>query len=147
MLGKLLLKFDELELLRSARLRHALAFPFIAVMIVPLVIFDFFLEIYHRACFPLYRLPLVKRENYIKYDRHKLQYLSVLEKVFCAYCSYANGFAGYAQAIAAKTEAYWCAIKHKKYADFIEPGHHRDFAEYGDEEGYKKLKDKTRNQL
>lgn len=143
---KLSINWDEIELFKSTRLRHFLAAPFIMAMIMPLVIFDFFLEMYHRICFPLYRIPIIRRENYIKYGRQKLPYLSPLEKIFCAYCSYANGLIHYAQKIAADTETYWCAIKYKKQASFIEPAHHKDFAEYGDEQEYRKLKKQIRGQ-
>ena len=117
---------------------HLLSMPIIYSMIVPLVIFDIFLEIYHRSCFPLYGLPYVKRSEYIRIDRHKLKYLWWLDKFNCAYCGYANGVIGYAREIVARTEKYWCGVKHKKDPNFYEPDHHRDFIEYGDEKGYKK---------
>lgn len=121
--------------------RHTLSFPFIIIQIVPIVFFDLFIEIYHHLCFPLYGIPLVIREKYIKIDRYKLSYLTPMEKVFCAYCGYANGFLRYAAAIASATEKYWCAIKHARTPGFIEPIHHNEFAEYGDESGYQKWHD------
>jgi len=114
-------------------LRHLFALPIISVMIVPIVILDICLEIYHRTCFPLYGIPYVKRGNYIQIDRHKLKYLTWLQKIYCAYCGYANGMASYFVKIAGETERYWCGIKHKKNPDFVEPEHHKDFAEYDDE--------------
>lgn len=130
--------------IKNRRLRHIISFPFIMVLIVPLMFFDFLLEIYHHICFPLYRLPLVERWKYLKMDRHHLSYLNPLEKVFCAYCGYGNGLLRYGAAIAAETEGYWCAIKHQKSKDFIEPPHHKKFAEYGDEEGYRELLKRVR---
>ena len=62
---------------------------------------DLLLEIYHRICFLLYKLPYVKRSTYIKIDRQKLSYLNWLEKLNCMYCSYANGLFHYASIIAA----------------------------------------------
>lgn len=121
------------------RIRNFVTWPFICGMIVPLLIFDFFLEIYHHICFPLYGLPLVVRKNYMRIkDRAELPYLSGFDKIFCAYCGYANGLIHYAFVIAGETEKYWCAIKHKKYENFIPAPHHKDFMEYGDEAGYKK---------
>lgn len=143
--SKILGDLYEVRIIKSKRLRHTLSFPFIMSMIVPLVIFDFFLEAYHHICFPLYRIPLIKRENYIRYDRHKLRYLNWLEKIFCAYCAYANGLVHYATIIAGETEKYWCAIKHKKYDGFMPPAHHKDFAEYGDAKGFRKTQEKFRN--
>ena len=53
------------------------AVPFIWMMIIPAVILDIFLEIYHHAAFPLYGIPLVVRSQYIRiYDRAKLPYLT-----------------------------------------------------------------------
>jgi len=44
----------------------------------------------------------------------------------------------YTQTIAARTEKYWCGIKHKKDDNFIEPKHHQKFADYGNEKELKK---------
>jgi hypothetical protein len=126
-------------------LRHILSFPFIWGMLIPLALFDICLEIYHQICFRLYKLPRVKRSNYIKIDRHKLKYLAWYEKINCAYCGYANGLVNYATVIAARTEQYWCGIKHKKDHNFIPPVHHKDFLEYGDERRYNGISNKNKN--
>jgi len=83
-------------------------------------------------------MPYVKRGNYIKImDRFNLPYLNTFEKVYCAYCGYANGVMHYWTEIAAKTESYWCGIKHEKTPQFISPQHHENFIEYGDKEEFK----------
>lgn len=125
----------------NRRIRHFLSSPFIYMMIVPMVTMDVFLEIYHHVCFSLYKIPLLKRSEYIKFDRYRLKYLSLSEKINCSYCGYANGLAHYFSAIAAATELYWCGIKHEKDQDFHEPTHHDNFVEYGDEEGFHKKYD------
>lgn len=112
--------------------------PFIYIIIIPIIVLDLFLSIYHSVCFRLYKLPLIRRSDYIKIDRHKLKYLIWYEKIYCAYCGYANGLAHYFSVIAAETEKYWCGIKHEKDLDFIPPEHHQDFMEYGDEKAYRK---------
>ena len=117
---------------------HLMSVPIIYGMSIPLVFLDITLEIYHNICFRLYGIPLVKRSKYIKVDRHKLKYLNWIDKINCAYCGYVNGLVNYARTIAADTEKYWCGIKHKKDSNFIEPKHHKDFLDYGDEEGLKK---------
>jgi len=119
-------------------IRHFVAAPFIWMMIIPLVILDIYIEIYHHICFPLYRIPLVQRSKYIKIDRHKLTYLTPMDKIDCIYCGYANGLMQYASEIAGRTEKYWCAIKHKKSVGFLQPKHHKDFVDYGDEIAYEK---------
>jgi len=119
-------------------IRHAISFPFIWSLIIPLAITDLWVEIYHHICFPLYGIPLVKRKNYIKIDRQKLKYLHPIDKIDCAYCGYANGFTSYLSEIAARTEKYWCAIKHRKYKGYKEPKHHKKFIKYGDKKAYEK---------
>jgi len=122
---------------KGRMIRHLLSVPFIWMMIIPIIILDIFLEIYHTICFPLYGIPYVKRKNFIRIDRHRLRYLNAIDKVDCAYCGYANGVFGYASTIAGKTEKYWCGIKHDKYKGFVEPAHHKEFTEYGNEEQFR----------
>jgi len=113
--------------------------PLIYSLIIPIIVLDIWVEIYHRVCFWAYGIAYVKRGNYIKIDRHKLSYLDYFEKLNCMYCGYVNGLLHYASAIAGETEKYWCGIKHKADADFQEPAHHKGFIAYGDEEAYRKL--------
>ena len=124
---------------KSMLLRHFLTAPVIWAVLLPLVFLDFITEIYHQIGFRLCRIPLVKRSAYIKIDRHKLKYLNFLQKLGCVYCGYANGLLAYIVEIAARTEKYWCAIKHKPEPGFIEPRHHKNFAEYGNEDEFKKI--------
>jgi hypothetical protein len=119
-------------------LRHYLSAPFIWMMILPLVILDVFMEIYHRICFPLYGIEYVKRSSYIRVDRQKLKYLKFHDKINCMYCGYANGVAQYASEIAARTEKYWCGIKHKPGGDYKEPLYQKKFIKYGDKKAYEK---------
>lgn len=121
-------------------LKHIIAIPVISSVIIPIVIADIWIELYHRICFPLYGLPLVSRSDYIKIDRHKLSYLDFWQKIYCAYCGYANGLINYFQEIAGKTEQYWCGIRHKKSPGFVEQEHHKkfEFVDYGDKEEFEK---------
>jgi len=123
-------------------LYHILVMPFIYSLIVPVIILDIWVEIYHRICFAAYDIPYVRMKKYIKIDRHKLSYLNIVEKMNCMYCGYANGVLQYAAAIAGETEKYWCGIKHQNDPDFMEPPHHKDFIKYGDEVAYRKLTQK-----
>lgn len=132
-----------MEYLRHPKrnIRHWISFPFIWSVLIPLVILDLVLEVYHRICFYLYRIPYVRRSQFIKIDRHRLRYLTVLQKLSCAYCGYANGLLNYAVMIAARTEEYWCGIKHEADGEFIPPAHQRNFLEYGDERGFQAIED------
>jgi len=114
-------------------LRHIISIPFIWGMLFFFIIFDVALEIYHQICFRLYKIPIVSRKKYVKIDRHKLSYLSFLDKIRCIYCGYGNGILAYAVKITGETEKYWCGIKHEKDENFEEPEHQKDFVEFGDE--------------
>lgn len=115
----------------DSRPRNLISAPFIYAMIIPFVIMDLCLTLYQWICFPLYRIGRVRRGSYIRLDRTKLSYLNSIEKFNCVYCGYANGLLGFAREIAARTELYWCPVKH---AFRIKDRHSRyhDFLDYGD---------------
>lgn len=113
------------------------ASPILYAMILPLLVLDVCLELFHRLVFPVIGVPLVPRRAYIKIDRHRLPYLSPILKLACMYCGYANGLIQYAARIAGDTERYFCPIKHQAMTGFHPPPHHRGFAEYGDEAGWR----------
>ncbi|MFT4261303.1 MAG: hypothetical protein ACMXX9_02615 [Candidatus Woesearchaeota archaeon] len=120
------------------KLRHIISTPFIWLMIIPIFILDIALFLYQQTCFRLYKIKRVKRRNYIILDRHKLKYLTFVQKLNCMYCGYANGLFAYSVEIGARTEAYWCSIKHKENTKEYNPKHHEEFLEYGDEKSYNK---------
>jgi hypothetical protein len=113
--------------------------PVIYVLIVPLVLLDLFVTVYQAACFPVYGIPKVRRADYFVFDRHHLAYLNVLEKLNCAYCSYANGLIGYVREIAGRTEQYWCPIKHARRVIGAH-SHYAQFDDYGDAEQFRARK-------
>ena len=113
-------------------LAHIISAPFIYILIFPMVSFDIFLEIYHRVCFKLYKIKYIKRTKYIKIDRHKLKYLTPVQKFNCTYCGYATGLMNYSTQIVAETENYWCGIQHQKDKNFTPPEHHENFTKYDD---------------
>jgi len=116
--------------LRESRPRNVVSAPIIYSMIVPLFLLDLSMTIYQRLCFPLYGVPRVARSRYVVIDRHRLHYLNLIEKLNCVYCGYANGVIAYAREITARTEQYWCPIKHarmvlgshSRYAEFLDFG-------------------------
>jgi hypothetical protein len=102
--------------------------PFIYGMIVPAIVWNLGLEIYHQICFRLYGIPLVDAEKYFIYDRQLMSYLNWWEKINCYYCSYVNNLISYSSEIGGRTERYWCPIKyfrrvnnaHSQYPKFID---------------------------
>jgi hypothetical protein len=110
--------------------------PIIYLGVIPMLALDLFLLIYQGICFPVYGIPKARRSNYVVFDRGDLPYLNPLEKLNCMYCGYANGLAAYFREISARTEQFWCPIKHARR---ILDAHDRypGFFEYGDAESYR----------
>jgi hypothetical protein len=122
-------------------IRYILSIPFIYGIGIVVVCFDIFISLYQWAAFFLYRIPYVKRSDFIFYDRRFLDYLNILEKFNCIYCSYVNGVFAYAVEIGARTERFWCPIKAAHKPRFTH-GWYKDFADYGDPDDWKsKMKD------
>ena len=141
-------RFKEglLRYVLSASLRCVLSIPFIYSVLIPLLLLDLFATIYQWVCFPLYRIPRVKRSDYFFYDRSHLAYLNLIEKINCAYCSYANGFAAYFREIVGRTEQYWCPIKHAQKI-LQAHAHYRNFTEFGAAQQYREQLTELRDKL
>jgi len=135
------LKIGLIEWFASSRLRSILSIPFIYGMIVPLVFLHITMELFHAICFPLYKIPKVKRTHYFVADRQQLPYLNAIEKFNCAYCAYGNGVIAYSREIVARIELYWCPIKHAKKVLGSHP-HYQKFLAFGEfEDIHKKTAD------
>jgi hypothetical protein len=119
-----------------ARVLTILTAPIIYAMIIPLVLLDLFVSVYQSICFPVYGVLKVRRSDYMVFDRNYLAYLNAIEKLNCAYCSYANGLIGYVREIAGRTEQYWCPIKHARR---VIGAHalYASFDDYGDADSYR----------
>jgi hypothetical protein len=110
--------------------------PVIYSLIVPFVLIDLMVMAYQAICFPAYGIPKVRRRDYLVFDRHHLAYLNIIEKVNCAYCSYCNGVAAFVREVTARTEIYWCPIKHARRMLGPHP-HYVGFADFGDADGFR----------
>lgn len=120
--------------------------PIIYGMVVPIVLFDLCIMFYQYSCFPLYGIARVKRSDYFAFDHQHLAYLNVIEKFDCLYCSYANGLMAFATEIIARTEQYFCPIKHA-HKVFGTHARNRFFLEYGDASDLHTRLEKIRNEL
>ena len=109
--------------------------PVIYACLIPMALLDLVCSIYQWLCFPIYGIPYVRRGEYLAFDRHHLQYLNLIEKINCEYCAYANGILAYVTEIAARTEQYWCPIKHFRCVKCAHK-RYRHFFNFGDAEGY-----------
>lgn len=109
--------------------------PVIYLMIVPLLILDLCVSFYQAVCFPIYKIVKVKRTDYIVFDRQHLGYLNWIERFHCTYCAYGTGLVAYIREILARTEQYFCPIKHARkilgtharYAQFLDYGDATDY--------------------
>lgn len=119
-----------------APLRYILSAPVIYGMIIPLLLLDLSITVYQQVCFRIYRIPRVERKEYLVIDRQHLSYLNPIEKINCMYCGYANGLLAYGREITARTEQFWCPIKHARRT----LGSHQRasrFLDYGDAGAYR----------
>lgn len=129
-------KVGLLRFLRRSSLLTVATSPVIYLGWIPFLLMDLFVTVYQAICFPVYRIPKVRRSDYLVFDREDLPYLNAIEKFNCFYCSYGNGVAAYTREVAARTEQYWCPIKHARR---IRDAHDRypRFFDHGDAEAFR----------
>jgi len=120
--------------------------PIIYSMIIPLLITDFFVTFFQWTCFPIYGIKKVRRGDYIVFDRQQLNYLNFIEKFHCTYCAYGNGMIAYISEVIARTEQYFCPIKHARKILGTHARYAR-FLEYGDAENYEEKLEEYRKAL
>ncbi|MFM2396874.1 MAG: hypothetical protein RLZZ144_124 [Pseudomonadota bacterium] len=131
---------------RTVRPQNYLTMPLIYGAMVPLLFFDICISLYQAISFPIYRIAKVKRADYIIFDHQHLAYLNIIEKSHCLYCSYAVGMVAYAQEIIARTEQYFCPIKHARH---VTNAHSRyeSFLNYGEGEHFQDKLETFRDDL
>lgn len=140
------LRKGSLRYLAEAPPLFILTAPVIYGAVFPLMLLDLTVTIYQAVCFPVYQIEKVRRSDYFVYDRHLLPYLNWIERMNCLYCSYGNGLLAYAREIVARTEQFWCPIKHARHA---QDRHERypNFFDYGDVERYREELEQLRREL
>ncbi|MGE0358071.1 MAG: hypothetical protein AB7P08_14300 [Burkholderiales bacterium] len=141
-----LLKRSLLRFVLGARPLVVLTAPVIYAGWIPFLLMDLFVSLYQAACFPVYGIPKVRRADYLVFGREDLPYLNLVEKFNCLYCSYANGVAAYTREVAARTEQYWCPIKHARRLAAAH-GRYPNFFEYGDAETYRRELERLRGEF
>ena len=123
-----------------------LTIPIIWGALIPCVILDVMVTVYQFVCFPIYGIPFARRRDYVIIDRQNLGYLNWLEKLNCMYCGYFNGVIAYVREVAARTEQYWCPVRHARPVKSVH-AHYRTFFEYGDAKGYREGLEPARKEL
>lgn len=129
------IKRNLMTWLVTDRPQNLLTGPIIYAMAIPLMITDLCVSFYQATCFPIYGIKKVRRSDYFLYDRHKLGYLNLIEKFHCEYCAYANGLMAYLTEIVARTELYFCPVKHARKV-LAAHGHYSRFMAYGDSKDF-----------
>jgi len=135
-----------LSYVRGAPLSYILTAPVTYSLLIPLALLDLFVTAYQQISFRVYGIEQVRRSDYVVIDRHALGYLNLVEKINCVYCGYGNGLIAYCREVAARTEQFWCPIKHAKKA---RDPHRREaeFFNFGDAEAYRADLPKIRARL
>lgn len=129
------LKKNFFRWLVTNRPQNLLTGPIIYGMVFPLMMLDFFVSLYQYTCFPIYGVKKVRRSDYIVFDRQQLGYLNFIEKFHCTYCAYGSGLMGYMSEILARTEQYFCPIKHARKI-LGTHARYKTFLDYGDATDY-----------
>lgn len=140
------LKTNFFRWLVAYRPQNLITGPIIYSMIIPLVITDIFITFYQLTCFPIYGIKKVRRGDYIVFDRQQLNYLNFIEKFHCTYCAYGSGMIAYISEIVARTEQYFCPIKHARKILGTHTRYAR-FLAYGDAENYEEKLEEYRRAL
>ncbi len=135
---------SSIKYLSSFPIGVILTIPFIWGMMIPALLADISVTIYQYICFPVYKIPKVRRKDYVIMDRYNLFYLDKVEKINCWYCEYFNGVIAYVREVGARTEQFWCPIKHSK---LLRDKHSRydNFFDFGDYKKYREELEKRRS--
>ena len=139
-------KTGVISYLLTANLLSVLTAPVIYALLFPILLLDLSVTIYQHICFRAYGIPRVKRSDYFVYDRTHLAYLNLIEKINCAYCSYGNGVMAYGREVVARTEQYWCPIKHARKIMAAHP-YYTGFVDFGNAQSYKDELENLRSEL
>lgn len=129
------LKTGFFRWLVTNRPQNLITGPLIYGMVVPLLLMDACVSFYQWACFPIYGIAKVRRGDYLVFDRRHLEFLNRIEKFHCTYCEYGNGLMAYMTEILARTEQYFCPIKHARKILGTHARYNR-FLAYGEAEAY-----------
>ncbi len=131
------LRLSVSAFLRGSSLTTLLTTPIVYSLIAPLLLLDLWVTAYQWTCFPIYGIARVRRRAYLVLDRQKLPYLNAIEQLHCAYCAYATGLLAYVREVTARTEQYWCPIKHAGPVPSPHD-HYQLFFDYGDAVRYRR---------
>ena len=122
--------------LRSTPFIQLAAALVVYAFVVPALIIDGAAYAYQALVFPVFNIDKVKRSDYISFDRGKLLYLNHIERFNCDYCAYVNGLMAYICEMAARSEQFFCPIRHAIKTLGLNQRHNY-FLPYGDAANYR----------
>ena len=140
------LKTSLFRWLVTNRPQNLITGPLIYGMAIPLLMLDICTSFYQWTCFPIYGIKKVRRSDYLVFDRRHLAYLNIIEKFHCIHCEYGNGLIGYVAEILARTEQYFCPIKHARKI-LSTHSRYKYFLAYGEADAYEKKLEEFRVSL
>lgn len=104
-----------------------------ALFLLPLYLYMCF---FNRVYFWIRKQKPIARDRYLQYDRHQVAHLTVIDKVFCEYCEWANGSLHWTLKITNELEKRYCPIKNKPAPKTLEEKPWREgFLEHDHEAG------------
>ncbi|TBR23565.1 hypothetical protein EPO15_05760 [bacterium] len=139
-------KTGSLRFLWHAGPLSLLVSPLIYSLILPLAALDLWVALYQAVCFRVYGIERAERGHYMVFDRTQLPYLNAIERLNCAYCSYANGLVAFVREVASRTEQYFCPIKHAKRR-LAAHDRYAGFVDFGDAETFRRERQRLRDEL
>lgn len=141
-----LAKLGVLRWFMTVRPQNYFTMPIIYGLAIPLLFLDLCISFYQLTCFPVYRISKVRRADYLVLDHQHLAYLNIIEKMHCMYCSYAVRLLAYAREITARTEEYFCPIKHARKILNAHSRYER-FLDYGEADNFQGKLEEIRTEL
>lgn len=99
-----------------------------AVFLLPLFLY---MLLFNRIYFWVRNQKPIARRAYLRFDRHQIDHLSFVDKIWCEYCEWANGTLQWTSDITKEIERRYCPIKNKLPPDGEKPKAWREkFLEY-----------------
>ena len=93
---------------------NILALPFAIAFLIPLVVYDLFLSLFHRIVFGLCKIKKVNRKSHFKVDQMKIAQLSKMQRFYAIYILYLRGLMNFGAKIAQECEYHWCQVRPTK---------------------------------
>lgn len=101
---------------RLGKLTPLIGYPLIlgfSLFLIPLYIYMMF---FSKLYFWIRNQKQMDTKSFYNYDRHKIPHLSLVDKIWCEYCEWANGTLQWTLAFTNEIERRYCPIKNKECA-------------------------------